>query len=169
MILIIVLIAFAGIFVWPKISDRNGDTGWQTFTDNETGIFFKYPEKFSTTYIEAYDWPPRVEVLDEPFSCTETGEETARAGETRKVTVGNRGYCVTSVVGAAAGSIYTQYAFAFPKNDKTVILTFTVRSVQCGNYDEPQKILCEAERETFDVNIVIDYIAQSVSLNREGK
>ena len=80
--------------------------------------------------------------------------------------VDNRTYCVTKVSEGAAGSIYTQYAYAFPKNSKVVILTFSLRFPQCGNYSEPEKNECEGERETFDVDSIIDRIAQTLKLTQ---
>lgn len=135
---------------------------WKTITDSKTGASFQYPEQLITEYIHTVDWPPQIQVLDEPFNCTESGSEIDRAGQTIKRMVGNRVYCVTKITEGAAGSIYTQYAYAFSKDDKTIILTFTLRAVQCGNYDDPQKTACEGERESFDLDGLVDRIAQTV-------
>lgn len=135
---------------------------WRTANDPERDITFRYPEKFPTTYIEAYDWPPQVQITDGPFTCTEAGEIGGRAGRTEAHTVKGRTYCVTEVVGAAAGSRYTQYAYAFEKEGKVPILTFTVRAPECGNYAEtPEMTKCEAERQAFDVDIIVDEMAKS--------
>lgn len=135
---------------------------WKTTTDEKTGTTFQYPETLLTTYIQTVDWPPQVQVLNETYTCTEAGEETARAGKTERRMVDNREYCRTSVVEGAAGSIYTQYAYAFLKDNKTVIFTFTTRATQCGNYDETERESCEGERETFDIDSVVDRMARSV-------
>ena len=141
---------------------------WKTTTEN--GITFQYPETLLTTYINTQDWPPQVQVLNEPYTCTEAGSETARAGKTEKRLVDNREYCRTSIVEGAAGSIYTQYAYAFPLHStgstqadrKTGIFTFTTRATQCGNYDEAERKACEDERETFDLDSVVDRMARSI-------
>ncbi|MDD5318501.1 MAG: hypothetical protein PHF79_01625 [Candidatus Pacebacteria bacterium] len=133
----------------------------KTFTDNSLGISFQYPENPVVKYMDAIDWPPKVQILNQPFTCTEAGSETARAGQTLMSTVNGRTYCVTRESEGAAGSIYIQYAYAFPKNDKTVIFTFTVRYVQCGNYSEPQKTECDNLRQAFNLDNVIDQIAQT--------
>jgi len=135
---------------------------WKTMTDSKTGITFQYPETLLTTYIHTQDWPPQIQVLNEPYACSEAGSETARAGKTEKRLVDNREYCRTSVVEGAAGSIYTQYAYVFPKDNKTIIFTFTTRATQCGNYDEAERKACEGERETFDLDSVVDRMAGSV-------
>jgi tryptophan-rich sensory protein len=141
---------------------------WKTIASN--GITFQYPETLLTQYIHEVDWPPQIQVLNEPFTCTEAGEETTRAGKTEKRLVDDREYCRTSIVEGAASSIYTQYAYAFPlystgstqADRKTAIFTFTTRATQCGNYDETERNVCENERETLDLDSVVDRMARSV-------
>lgn len=140
------------------------DDSWKTYTDDASGVSFRYPEKLTTEYISIVDWPPKVAAMDGPLTCTEAGVETARAGQTMKRMVDNREYCVTKESEGAAGSIYTNYAYATQKNDKVLIFTFSLRAVQCANYDDPQKSECEAERGSFDIDSVLDRIAQSATL-----
>lgn len=135
-------------------------------TATENGVTFQYPETLLTTYIHTQDWPPQVQVLNKPFTCTEAGSETARAGKTEKRLVDNRGYCRTSIVEGAAGSIYTQYAYAFPKDGKTAIFTFSLRAVQCANYDDPQKTVCENERSAFDLDSTVDRMARTLQFEQ---
>lgn len=135
---------------------------WQTFTDAGRGITFRYPERFPTTYIEVYDWPPQVQVTEGPFTCTEAGDEEGRAGRTEARMIKGRSFCVTEVVGAAAGSRYAQYAYAFESGGKVPILTFTVRAPECGNYAEtPEMAKCEAERLAFNVDAIVDGMVSS--------
>lgn len=136
--------------------------GLKTFRDEKTGITFQYPERLPTTYITAFDWPPKVAILNEPFACTEAGSPEARAGRTEERLVDDRIYCVTTIVEGAAGSVYTQYAYAFSYDDSTLIFTFSTRGVQCGNYDETERLVCEREREVFDLDFIIDRIAKSL-------
>src|SRR5690606_3694063 len=100
-----------------------------------------------------------------PFACTEAGEETARAGRTELTTVGDRTYCVTRVAEGAAGSVYTMYAYALPAGDDVVILTFSMRAPQCGNYDEPNRSECEREREAFSMDQIIDDVARTLRVD----
>lgn len=139
--------------------------GWKMMTDKDNGITFLYPEALSTKYIRAYDWPPKVQVLTDKFNCTEAGSETARAGRTSRVLIGSNEYCVTKESEGAAGSIYIQYAYAFPKNGKTVILTFTTRETQCANYDEPNATECLTEREVFSMDDIADRMASTLNFN----
>lgn len=137
---------------------------WETATDPVTGITFRYPETLTAKYINTVDWPPHIRILDEPFDCSEAGEETDRAGGTKEHRVDGRTYCVTTVTEGAAGSIYRQYAYAFPYNNQTAIFTFSLRFSQCDNYDEPQRVECKSERETLDVDNLIDRIMQTMTL-----
>ncbi len=138
---------------------------WKTFSDTARGITFQYPEKLMTTYIYTNDWPPKILLEAGPFTCTEAGLETNRAGQTKKETVNGRTYCVTTESEGAAGSIYSQYAYAFPHNDQVAILTFTLQLVQCLNYEDPQKTACLAERNSFSITPTVDRVAQSLQIN----
>jgi hypothetical protein len=53
-------------------------------------------------------WPPKLQVVIEPYQCTAGGSEAARAGKTEERKGGNQPYCVTKETEGAAGSIYTQ-------------------------------------------------------------
>jgi hypothetical protein len=136
--------------------------GWQTYTDSARGISFRYPSDLGTSYIRPLDWPPMAQVLAGPLQCTEAGSETARAGRTEQATIGGRSYCITRETEGAAGSLYTSLAYALERDGRVVILTFSLRAVQCGNYDDPRKRECETEREAFDVDVVIDRIARTI-------
>lgn len=143
-----------------------GSDQWQNATDADSGASFSYPEALPTFYSEAIDWPPQVELIEGPFECTEAGSPTDRAGVTQSRTINGTEYCVTEVVEGAAGSIYTQYAYAMEKDeDEQVILTFSTRSPQCGNFDEQQRIACEQERNSFDLDDLVDQIAETLAFD----
>ncbi len=130
-------------------------------------VSFSYPVSLSTSYISTVDWPPVVNILDEDFSCIEAGEETDSAGITSKETINGKEYCVTKESEGAAGNTYTNYAYAFWKEGKTIILTFSLRQPQCANYPEPQSTICSDEQEDFDLDGVVDRIATSLKLKEE--
>ena len=63
----------------PKGTRSIMDTSaWKTVSDSTTGVTFKYPQDLNTTYINASDWPPQVQVLSGPFACVDAGEPNAR-------------------------------------------------------------------------------------------
>lgn len=136
--------------------------GWEAVTDQ--GAAFEYPPDLGTAYIHAANWPPQLVLSDEPFSCTAAGAEAARAGRTEPATIDGRAYCVTRVTEGAAGSVYTQYAYAAPLNGRVAILTFSLRAVQCGNYDEPRRAECERERAAFSIDHIAGRIHRTIRL-----
>jgi hypothetical protein len=140
--------------------------GWQT-TSTASGATFSYPADLGTTYIHAQDWPPKLQIVAGPYSCNAAGSETAQAGRTAPVTISGHTYCRTVESEGAAGSIYTQYAYAMPitsgsQAGKVTILTFTLRMTQCGNYPEPQMTACNQERASFNIDSTVDQIAQTL-------
>jgi len=144
--------------------------GWKVFTDTKTGISFQYPEELSTQYITKVDWPSVISVISQPFSCTEAGSEVLPAGKTAQQVIDGRTYCVTRESEGAAGSTYTSYTYATsinPNNssqagNETIIFTFSFRFVQCANYDDPQKTVCENERIAFNVDNLIGQIVKTL-------
>lgn len=143
-------------------SANDDSTPWEATSTTEAT--FEYPTSLSSAYLTAADWPPSVQVVDEEFSCTEAGEPTDRAGATTEETINGRQYCVTEVREGAAGSMYSEYAYAFPRDDKTVILTFSIRAPQCGNYPEPQKTTCTKDQNNFNLNDLVDRVAETLEL-----
>lgn len=141
-----------------------GADEWETYTDPGRGISFRYPPHLDTVYIEAFDWPPKADIRPGQFSCTEAGSVRARAGKTEHRDIGGEVFCVTRVDEGAAGSVYSQYAYAFARDVRVVTLTFTLRAVQCGNYDDPKKTRCEQERAAFDIDPVIAGIAATLRI-----
>lgn len=138
------------------------NTSWNT--SDKGGVTFQYPSDLNTKYIQAFDWPPQAQVLNQPFNCTEAGTETDRTGKTEQRTIGGQTFCITEKSEGAAGSVYSQFAYAFSKNEKTVILTFSIRAPQCANYGEPQKTECDNERSSIDLDDIVGRISQTLRI-----
>jgi hypothetical protein len=138
------------------------DSSMTTYTDPTSGISFSYPPTLGTQYINTVDWPPKAQLITEAFACHPAGNTTAQGGKTDSITINGHRYCLTEEVEGAAGSTYTQYAYAFPNNDNTIILTFTLRAPQCANYNKPKQTECKTEEASFNINNVVDQIAQSI-------
>src|SRR5689334_13050432 len=89
------------ILVWivqrvPKTSTpaiEISTLGWSTFSDGT--VSFQYPPKLPTKYITASDWPPKVQILDQSFSCTQAGDITRPAGKTELTSINGHSYCLT--------------------------------------------------------------------------
>ncbi|MES2315835.1 MAG: hypothetical protein V4486_03865 [Patescibacteria group bacterium] len=177
---VILIIFFGGIFALGKYrlpsqagqapttsntptSPTPPDTSsWKSTTSS--GVTFKYPETLNTTYMHALDWPPQVQVIEGPFVCTNAGDEAARAGVTQQKTINGHSYCVTTVTEGAAGSTYTQYAYAAQRASKTLYFTFTIQATQCGNYSEPQMSACAKERSSFNIDQIMDQVITTAQI-----
>jgi hypothetical protein len=119
------------------------------------------PVKFETDYIGTADWPPQINLINKSFECVEAGSESGRAGKSERRVINGKEYCVTEVKEGAAGSMYTQYAYAREEDGKTLVLTFSLRMPQCGNYQDPEKSWCELEVDIFNPDEVVDRILDS--------
>lgn len=117
------------------------------------------PAMPDSPYVSAADWPPQLREIGESFTCAESGLPVERAGGTEERKINGRIYCVTEVTEGTAGSVYTQYAYAFEKGESTAILTYSIRFVQCGNFDESERTDCEREQEAFDPDRIADAYA----------
>lgn len=141
-----------------------GDGEWTLSVPNAQGIRFMYPRLLPTTYVSGVEWPPIIERTANTYSCSE-GPITAADGplkETVRRMVEDREYCITTMDEGAAGSLYRTYEYAFEFGGVAHRAMFTLRFPQCENYDEPQRSLCSNEQQTFDIDGLMDRIAQSI-------
>jgi hypothetical protein len=137
-------------------------TGWLTYINPTLNLRFNYPAKLTTTYTSLVSWPPKITVSADPFSCPETPATESVSARVSRRLVADQVYCLSAVSEGAAGSVYTDYTYTTEKDGKLITVTFTLRAVQCYNYDDPQKTACEKERETFDLDSVVDQIVRTI-------
>jgi hypothetical protein len=169
-LLIIFCVVLVSSFIYAvyynqvRLSMIDTSGGWKTYSDSVLGVSFKYPETIPTIYIHTVDWPPKMSIINGSFICTNNGSEVALAGKTESKLISSNTYCVTKESEGAAGSVYTKYIYVTSKKDKIVTLVFTLRAVQCANYDDSQKIECENERTRFDIDSVINNIFTTIQL-----
>jgi hypothetical protein len=135
--------------------------GWLV-EETKDGRTFMYPEELGLTYVRTQEWPPVIGTSSESFACTPDGVETRELGITEPITVSGHEYCATRMTEGAAGSSYTTHTYARASGDATEIMTFTTKSVQCGNYDELEMNECVAEQATFDVDKLADEVFQTL-------
>lgn len=128
-----------------------------------TTVEFTAPGALSTSYVRSVTWPPQATVADGPFVCAETTEEPPGAG-TRLQTIDGREFCVTETNEGAAGSIYTDYVYATELEGKVITFTFSLRRVQCANYEELESAVCQDEQEQFDLDAIVSEMARSARL-----
>jgi hypothetical protein len=129
--------------------------------------FGELPGTLSEKYISAQSWPPQVrfEAGNERLNCSETPPESSLPQRTALRKINGRDYCVRALSEGAAGSVYTQYSYSTVINGGTVTLDFTLRFPQCLNYDDPQKTACSNERETFDLDGLVDGMVRHLNFS----
>jgi hypothetical protein len=154
---------FYTIWTVPDGTSETGNDLWKTITD-EDGVTYKYPKELLAKYISVVEWPPVVKIETGTYSCKTTPQEVSSMMEiTSQRLVDNRIYCVNIKNEGAAGSVYSSYVYTTPKRGKLVSVSFVLQYPGCTNYDEEQGRACASEREAFDLDAMVDRIAQTVS------
>jgi hypothetical protein len=127
------------------------------------GFSFRYPEQLPVQYVSTYAWPPTIKVIPGTFACATTPLEVSSLSRvvTQEV-LGGMIYCIDVKHEGAAGSIYAVYDYTVPKNGRLVTVNFTLRYPSCGAYNEAENQACTLERETFDLNGLVNSIVQSI-------
>ncbi len=133
---------------------------WNLFQSPTSSVTFTYPKELGTTYMRASTWPPEVKTEKGRFTCFET--KASPQGFTVKRIINGVQYCVTVQSEGAAGSIFTTYIYLTEKEGTRARLMFTIQETQCGNYDEPKRGECVAERNGFSVDNLAHQMMQSV-------
>lgn len=148
--------------------DENENDLWNNFVDQEQNIKFKYPKELIAEYTSTVEWPPIISISEEKLACLETPLESSFPERTSLIQVDDRLYCVEAISEGAAGSVYTEYTYSTPLNEKLIKTSFTLQFPRCDNYDEDKKIECENEREVFDIDGIVDRIVKSVEYIEEN-
>jgi len=157
----LVLLLAGLLFFGLKSSPDILVSDWQRVEDQNQKVSFEYPANFSSTYIFPIDWPPEVIVRRVPFNCVPTTKKDPELGETTLLVIDGMEYCVTHLSEGAAGNLYTRYSYIFQKGEKQIILNFSLRQARCESYKEAEEKDCQLEQASFDLNNIINKIAQS--------
>ena len=151
------------------ISENNNDLNgnlWAT-TTNGDGITYQYPKELLAKYISIIKWPPVVKIETGTFSCKTTPQAASGMADiTSEKMVNGRIYCVNVKHEGAAGSVYSSYIYTTnytaALNSKLVNISFTLRYPNCNNYNDEQNEICASEREAFDLDVIVDRLAQTI-------
>ncbi len=153
----------------PAVVDNSGKElqnasldGWVLSAPSAQGVQFMYPEKLPTKYIMTANWPPRLEMANEDFTCVLSGEFDKKV---EKQTIGGKIYCVAISSEGTAGSSYATYQYSTKEGDFLTKLTFSLRFPQCMNYPESEQLGCKAEQSGFDADALADRMFSSVRMH----
>ncbi len=145
-----------------NINNNPVDNLWATTTNND-GIKYQYPKELLAKYISVVEWPPVIKIETGTYSCETTPPEVSSASDaTTQVLVNDRTYCVNVRREGAAGSVFSSYTYTTNKNNQLINVSFTLRYPNCDNYDEEQSKACASERESFDIDSMVDKIIQTI-------
>lgn len=111
-----------------------------------------------TPYIsEQENWPPVIQNSGVAYSCTPTSGTLDMPQNVQRV-IGNRTYCITTIVDGTAGSIYNTFTYttASSNGSGTKTANFILRYENCGVYDEPQHSQCRNAQSNFNLDAIVD-------------
>lgn len=165
-LIVIIAAGIGGYYWWLKtnaVTNPPDETAnWHVV--NANNLSFRYPD-LQTTYITPQSWPPQITESDGSFGCIERGQNNGgQPGMTIQKTMEDNTYCIKNTSEGTAGTTYTNYIYTVQLNDKLVAAKFTLGYVDCGNFSDPQMTECENERQTFDLDILMDKVIQTIRL-----
>jgi len=131
---------------------------------NSSQANFEIPGGMVTRYISFHDrktrsfgedenFPEYVRVANGQVECAPAIATGTDPGIKEKE-IDGRQYCVRKTSEGAAGKIYREYDYATLKQERLVLVSFTVSYDQCDNYSEPERSECETKKEKFSPDAV---------------
>jgi hypothetical protein len=135
------------------------------------------PDSFKAEYISFQNYSlgifetseyPRLEswVENGEIECDETAPESSLPFRMAKKEMAGQKYCIGAFSEGAAGSVYTEYAYTTVIGDNVYLVQFIARYPNCSNYPETERGMCEQERESFDLDSLVDQEIKKVIINR---
>ncbi len=111
-------------------------------------------------YPKLESWPEKGEI-----ECNKTPLESSLPLRISKTEINSRKYCVSASSEGAAGSVYTQYSYTTVIEGNVYLINFVARYPNCNNYPDREKSLCETERESFNLDILVDKEIEKMKLS----
>lgn len=90
------------------------------------------------------------------INCDTTDQVSSLPLRISKTNINGQKYCIGAFSEGAAGSVYTEYAYATVIENNLYLVTFVARYPNCSNYPDKERMECEAERESFNLDSRID-------------
>ena len=134
----------------------------------EGNIESNLPDSFKASYISFQNYGsnvfnveeyPKLEswVENSEIECDETPLESSLPLRISKRQVNGQKYCIGASSEGAVGSVYTQYAYTTVIEDNVYLVQFVARYPNCSNYPDKERGECEAERENFNLDNLVDF------------
>ena len=134
---------------------------------DEKDLESNLPDSFKANYISFQNYSsnifkaeeyPKLEswVENGEIECDETPSESSLPLRISKREINNRKYCIGASSEGAAGSVYTQYAYTTVIGGNVYSVRFIARYPNCDNYPDNERAQCKTERETFNLDNLVD-------------
>lgn len=143
------------------------DTEVDILDSNWPSIFVADYISFQNYILKSYTIseykPTEFFVTDGEIDCEPTDQLSSQPLRLRKAEINGNKYCVGAFSEGAAGSTYTEYAYATVKGDRVHLMLFVARYPNCSNYPDDERIKCEEERENFNLDLLVDDVLSKES------
>ena len=91
------------------------------------------------------------------IDCEESELSESNLGlRVSKKNIAEKKYCIAASSEGAAGSVYTEYNYATVVDDNLYFTSFIARDLDCNNYPEEEKLECQRERESNNLDKIVD-------------
>lgn len=148
--------------IWTIIKEQK-----KKEVDNFNQDKYKQPETLKANYISFQDYSFSIFEVDEykgtefrvengEINCDTTDQTSSLPLRISKTNINGQKYCIGAFSEGAAGSVYTEYAYATVIEDNLYLVTMLARYPNCSNYPDKERMECEAERESFNLDSKID-------------
>lgn len=142
-------------------------TGVKHLYTEEKDLESNLPDSFKASYISFQNYSsnifkaeeyPKLEswVENGEIECNETPLESSLSLRMSKKEINGQKYCIGAFSEGSAGSVYTQYAYTTVIGDNVYSVQFVARYPRCDNYPEEENNRCKIERESFDLDVLVD-------------
>lgn len=147
------------------------------YSDAEDNSVINYlPDSFRADYVSFQNYSsgvysaenyPRLEswVENGEIECEETSLESSLPLRISKKEINGRRYCIGTFSEGAAGSVYTEYAYTTVIASRVYLVKFVARYPNCSNYPDEQNMACSRERETFNLDNLVDEEVEVMKIN----
>lgn len=164
------------------IFHRKDDGSWSNYLITKNKLDFKSSEQlsvvattvkqnlpisFEANYISFQNYSfeiykiedyPRLEswVENGEIECDKTPLESSLPLRISKKEINGKKYCIGAFSEGAAGSTYTEYAYTTVIEENVYVVKFVARYPNCSNYPDEKRIECDRERESFNLDNLVD-------------
>lgn len=142
------------------------------FKDNDKITNIVFPEDDLGKYFSLYNFELLVkdtknlinsDILDETgqIKCEDDLLSSQAKREVKK-TINDLDYCLKASSEGAAGSVYTSYSYQTIVDRNIISFNFLAVYPQCGNFSEAERLECEQERESYDLDILVSDLINQI-------